>query len=64
MADTTQYPKAKYNATLPPRLVYDPEEEKELGDEWFDHPDQVTAPPAVAAKDISSAVTTKNESGT
>ena len=35
------YPKAKYHATLPVVCVYSAEEEKVLGDGWYDYPHQV-----------------------
>lgn len=42
-ADPMKYPKAKYHAELPPVLVADPEEENNLGEGWYDHPDLVAS---------------------
>lgn len=39
--DPQRYPKCKYSASSPAVLVDSPDEEKELGPGWFDHPDLV-----------------------
>ena len=38
------FPKWKYHATLPARIVANYEEEEALGDEWADRPDSVKKP--------------------
>jgi hypothetical protein len=37
----SQYPKAKYHATLPVACVNNPTEEAALGEGWYDYPHQV-----------------------
>jgi len=40
------YPKAKYHATEKPALVNNPEEDRLLGGDWYDHPNLTRDPSA------------------
>ena len=56
------YPKAKYHPTQPHRVVHSENEEKELGNEWFDSPN-FTAPAQEEKPAASGFDSEKNFSG-
>jgi hypothetical protein len=40
----SEYPRCRYHATLPPRIVDNPIEDLALGDGWFDSPERTKTP--------------------
>jgi hypothetical protein len=39
-----EYPRCRYHATLPPRIVDNPIEDLALGEGWFDSPERTKTP--------------------
>ncbi len=40
----SEYPRCRYHATLPPRIVDNPIEDLALGEGWFDSPERCKVP--------------------
>lgn len=41
--ENLEYPKAKYHATEPVKVVNDKEQDLELGSDWYDNPNDAVA---------------------